>query len=130
VDARTIAAGLNVGRAVVGGALLAAPARAGAAWVGPEATLPSTGVMTRAMGARDLGLALGTLAALRSGRSSGAGGGARTWLLAGVLADAADLAATLAAGRSLPPAGRNGTAVVAAAATATGLALALRGALR
>jgi hypothetical protein len=129
VDARTIAAGLNVGRAVVGGALLAAPARAGAAWVGPEAALPSTGVMTRAMGARDLGLALGTLAALRSG-SRGGGGRARTWLLAGVLADAADLAATLAAGRSLPPAGRNGTAVVAATATATGLALALRGALR
>ena len=129
MDARTIAAGLNVGRAVVGGALLAAPARAGAAWVGPEAALPSTGVMTRAMGARDLGLALGTLAALRSG-SRGGGGGARIWLLAGVLADAADLAATLAAGRSLPPAGRNGTAVVAATATATGLALALRGALR
>ena len=128
MDARTIAAGLNVGRAVVGGALLAAPARAGAAWVGPEAALPSTGVMMRAMGARDLGLALGTLAALRSG--SRGGGGARTWLLAGVLADAADLAATLAAGRSLPPAGRNGTAVVAATATATGLALALRGALR
>ena len=128
MDARTIAAGLNVGRAVVGGALLAAPARAGAAWVGPEAALPSTGVMTRAMGARDLGLALGTLGALRSGRRDG--GGPRTWLLAGVLADAADLAATLAAGRSLPPAGRNGTAVVAVTATATGLALALRGALR
>lgn len=122
MDARTIAAALNVGRAVVGGALLAAPARAGAAWVGPEAQLDSTQVMTRAMGARDLGLGLGTLVALR-----GEGGAARTWLLAGVLADAADLAATLAAGRSLPPAGRNGTAVVASTATALGFALAVRG---
>lgn len=121
MDARTIAAGLNVGRAVVGGALLAAPARAGAAWLGPEAQLESTQVMTRAMAARDLGLGLGTLVALRGG------GGARPWLLAGVLADAADLAATLAAGSALPPAGRNATALVAATATVAGLALALRG---
>jgi hypothetical protein len=120
VEARTVAAGLNLGRAVVGAALLAAPTRAGAAWVGPEAALPSTGVMTRAMGARDLGLGLGTLAALR-------GGDARGWLLAGVLADAADLGATLAAGRALPPAGRNGAAVVAASAVAGGLALVVRG---
>lgn len=119
MGARGIAAGLSVGRAVVGGALLAAPGRAGAAWVGPEAELASTRVLTRAMGARDLGLALGTLAALRSD-------GARPWLLASVLADAADLGATLGAGRALPPAGRTGTALVAATATAAGLALALR----
>ena len=115
MGARGVVIGLSMGRAVVGCALLAAPAKA-AAWIGPEAALPAPQVMTRAMGGRDLALALGTLAAVR-------GDGVRVWLAACALADAADFAATAVAGKALPPAGRAGTMALAAGATVAGLAL-------
>ncbi len=113
---RGVAIGLSLGRAVLGGALLVSPAKAAAVWIGPEAALTAPQVMTRAMGARDVGLGLGTLAAVR-------GDGVRPWLAACVLADATDLVATAIAGRALPPAGRAGTMALAAGATVTGLAL-------
>ncbi len=117
MDARGVAAALALGRIALGGGLALAP-RLGALWVGPEAELTATKVVARGLGARDVGLALGTLAALRRGGRPG------PWLLAGALADATDFGATLAGGRDLPPAGRAGVAAVAGAATATGLALA------
>ncbi|MGI8593150.1 MAG: hypothetical protein ACR2ML_02075 [Solirubrobacteraceae bacterium] len=116
MGARTVVIGLSVGRAVVGGALVAAPAKAAAAWIGPEAALPSSQVLTRAIGGRDLALALGTLAAVT-------GDEVRLWLAACVLADATDFAATAIAGKALPPAGRVGTMALAAGATVAGLAL-------
>src|SRR4051794_41953535 len=70
------------------------------------------------MGARDLAIGLGALAGLRDGR------GARPWLLAGTLADAADLVATLRARDALAPTAVVGIAALAAGATAGGLWLA------
>ena len=116
MDARIVVAGLSLGRIALGGGLVLAP-RLGALWLGPEAELTATEVVARGLGARDVGLALGTLAALRRG-------GVKPWLLAGALADAADFTATLAGGRDLPPAGRAGVIAVAGAATVTGVALA------
>jgi hypothetical protein len=115
MDPRWVVTAIQVGRAVAGAGLLAAPARAGSGWIGPVAEQPATQVFARGFGARDAGLALGTLAALRNGDS------VRTWLWAGVLSDAADCAATAAAGRSLPPAKRNLALAVAAGAALTGV---------
>jgi hypothetical protein len=53
-------------------------------------------VLARALGAREIGLGLGLLASLDRGRP------ARPWLTAGIIADAADLAATVAARDHLP----------------------------
>jgi thiol-disulfide isomerase/thioredoxin len=63
-------------------------------------------------------LGLGLLLALRRGAP------ARGWVEAGVLADAGDLAATLAGGDDLPALGRYGTAAFAASGAALGLAIA------
>ena len=112
---------LAAGRAVLGAGLVAAPALAGAPWVGQDASSPGARVFGRALGARDLVLGLGTLEADRRGV------GSRTWLAAGVIADTVDLAATLAAGDQIPARGRRAVAVLAGGAALTGLAL-LRGA--
>ena len=64
------------------------------------------------LGARDVALALGTCAALRAGR------GARRWMRAGMVADLADLVATLRARDALSP-----MAVPAVAAIAGGSVL-------
>ncbi len=116
VGPREVAIGMSIGRAVLGGALLVAPAKTAEPWIGPEAALTASQVVIRAMGARDISLGLGTLVALREER-------VRPWLAAGVLADAADLVVTAIAGRALPPAGRTGVMALAAGATVAGLAL-------
>jgi hypothetical protein len=117
VDARTAATGFALGRLLIGTALVAAPAKASEGWIGPEADLPTTQVVTRALGIRDLAIAAGTLAAVR-----GEADPAR-WLVAGVASDAVDLGATLVAGDALPPTGRYGVAAVAAGAVVGGLVL-------
>jgi hypothetical protein len=117
MDARTVATGFSLGRALIGTALVAAPAKAAQGWIGPEADLPAAQVVTRALGVRDVAIAVGTLAAVRNG------GDAKPWLVAGIACDAVDLGATLAAGRALPPTGRAGVAVIAAGAVVTGLAV-------
>jgi hypothetical protein len=117
VDARTAATGFALGRALIGAALVATPSKASEGWIGPEADLPTTQVVTRALGARDLAIAVGTLAAVR-GDADPTG-----WLVAGVVSDTVDLGATLAAGDALPPTGRYGVAALAAGAVVTGLAL-------
>ena len=66
---RTIAAG----RVVVGVALVALPGTSAGTWIGPVAKDPAVKVMTRAMGARDLAIGLGTLHALQEGASAGRG---------------------------------------------------------
>lgn len=79
------------GRAVVGAILSVDPGRAGAAWYGHQPTR-TTQMALRSMGARDLAIGVGT--ALATGDS------ARSWLLAGAIADAAD-AATVVIGRGV-----------------------------
>jgi hypothetical protein len=118
MNARSIAMQQAAGRAVVGAALAVAPGVVARGWIGRDASRPGAQVVTTAMGARDLGIALGIAGSLRAGR------GARPWLLAGALADAADLAATLRARDSLPAVAVAGVGALAAGSALVGAWLA------
>jgi hypothetical protein len=96
MDARTLARGQAIGRAVLGAGLSVAPGRVAGPWVGAPARRPAGAVLATAMGARDVGLGLGMLRALDQGH------GAAAWIRAGMLADAADAIATVRARRALP----------------------------
>jgi hypothetical protein len=111
--ARLVAAG----RVGFGVALALSPERVTTPWLGTDAARPGTRVVTRGLGARDLALGAGALAAT--------GADLPAWVAAGIVADAADLAATLAGGDSLPLAGRVLVGGVASGGVALGgLALA------
>ena len=109
---------LAAGRVVVGAALLLAPERAAAAWIGEDARRPAVHAIVRALGIRDL--ILGGLALHVAGRP---GVGPRT-IATCAAADAVDFGATLAVREHLPPAGVAGTLAVAGSATVAGLGLA------
>jgi hypothetical protein len=80
--------------------MLVKPEEAVRAWVGRRAaSYGGTQAITQALGARDLSLGAGALAALMSGND------ARDWVLAGAFADLADLVATATAD-DIPLAGR------------------------
>jgi hypothetical protein len=97
MTARTLARLQALGRIAAGSGLALAPGLVAGGWVGGVADKREGQVLAIGLGGRDLAIALGTLRALSSGR------GAAPWLRAGILADAADLAATLRARDSLPP---------------------------
>jgi hypothetical protein len=112
--ARVVAAG----RIGFGVALILTPERLSTPWLGRDAARTGTQVVTRGLGARDLALGAGALAASESDL--------RLWVAAGIVADVADLVATVAAGDSLPVAGRVLVGAVASAGAALG-AVALAG---
>ncbi|HYF27641.1 MAG TPA: hypothetical protein VD931_18005, partial [Baekduia sp.] len=92
-------------------------------WVGAAIRTPAGAVMTRSQGARDVALGAGALRALRAGD----GAEARRWFAAHLVADATDLAATLAAWNGLPVGRRifaalmaGGSAAIAAMTVAGG----------
>jgi hypothetical protein len=116
MDARTLARLHALGRVAVGGAYALAPGPAARAWVGADG--PGLDVLAIAFGARDAGIGLGVLRALREGH------GARPWVAAGALADTADLVATLRARRDLPALAVAGVAALAAGSAALGALLA------
>src|SRR5215210_114024 len=118
MDARTLARLQAGGRIAVGAALAIAPRRAAAGWLGDDSRRPATQVAVTAFGARDLALGLG------AGYATGQGHGARPWLQAGVLADAADLAATLRARDALSPLAVAGVGALAASSALLGVWLA------
>src|SRR4051794_34580961 len=97
---------LAVGRMVIGAALVVAPGLAAGGWIGGASGDPAVGAVVRGLGGRDLAIGLGTFSALRTGESAG------HWLLAGAISDFCDLAATVIAGRALPPTGRVGVAAI------------------
>jgi len=97
MSARTLARLQAAGRLVAGGGLALAPGVVGGAWVGGPADRRDGQVLAIGLGARDVAIALGTLRALRSRRGAGA------WLRAGIVADSADLLATLRARDNVPP---------------------------
>ncbi len=117
MDTRTLALTHAAGRIAVGAALALAPGTVGRTWVGRASGTPGTRVLTTAMGARDAAIGMGLAAALRSGREPG------DWVRAGVLADAADLLATLRARDDVPALSLVGVAVIASGSTALGLYL-------
>jgi hypothetical protein len=119
MSTRTQIMALALGRLAIGAALVVAPrSPVGSGWVGDDAERPSASLLMRAVGARDVALALGTLATLRQG------GALRPWLIGASLADATDLVATLAAGKAVPAQGRAGIAVLASGALVQQLAIA------
>jgi hypothetical protein len=116
MDVATLARGQAVNRVLFGIALLLAPGRIGRLWVGPLAEDRRAKVLARAVGARDLTLGAGGLAALSEGDRGWAG----RLFAAQAFADAADLVAILLARRELPPASRilGGTLAAGSAAVA------------
>jgi hypothetical protein len=108
------------GRVAIGTAMVLAPDRVAASWIGGrDGDRPGPQVLTQALGIRDAAIGAGVLA-------TAGGEAARTWLLAGVAADAVDLAATLRARDSLPAPAVAGVSVIAAGSALLGLYLATR----
>jgi hypothetical protein len=114
VTPRALLTQLNAGRVALGASMIAAPQIVAGRWVGADGRRPTVGVLGRAFGARDLVLGAGTLGAMRSGR------GLRPWLLAGLVADATDLGATVAGREHLPRASVPMLAVLAGGALVVG----------
>ncbi len=117
---RAAIAAFAAARGGFGAALLAAPERVGGGWLGAVAEQPAAQVAIRGIGARDVALSAGALAALA--REAGL----RPWLLAAVGTDLADVVAAVAARDGLPPRARAGTAILAGAAAVAGAILAAR----
>jgi hypothetical protein len=113
---------LAANRVAFGAAYLLAPGRTGCSWIGKLAEREPTRVFTRALGARDLALGVGALRALLRREPAEA----RNWMAAHAVADGTDLAATMAARKSLPPQGLRFASAMAAASTA----IAITGMLR
>lgn len=107
--------GLGVVRTGVGVALMVAPGWAGRMWVGPGADGPGSKVFARALGARDVALGVQILRGLSRGEV------VRHWILAGFVADAADVTASFVASRNMTPARRVLVPLVASAVGALGV---------
>ena len=102
----SLAIAFGAGRALVGVALLAAPAPIARSWVGADGT-PAT-VLSPLAGRP------GPRASAPASPSAAArGGDPRAWLAGGVLADTVDGIATLAAGDDIPRNGRVATTALA-----------------
>ena len=108
MTARTVAHVYALGRLGLGCALVATPSFAARPWLGDAADAPGTRAVVVGFGARDVGIALGTLTALWSGR------GATGWLRAGMVSDAADLVGTWMERDALPRMAGPGVAAMAA----------------
>lgn len=95
---------MAAGRVAIGLTALAWPSVLARPWVGAAADNVATQVFARSLGARDLALGLGALAALQ--RPDGEPASASAWVAAGALSDSLDVAASLASWRELPRVGR------------------------
>ena len=107
----------------LGVAALAWPSIPARPWVGAAADDLAARVFGRALGARDLALGLGALAALQ--RPAAESGPASAWISAGALSDALDVVASLSAWRELPRGSRWLVAASASGAAVAGAAGAL-----
>ena len=117
---RYAAAAVAVGRVGIGVAALAQPSVPTRPWVGSPADEVGAQVLGRALGARDLALGLGTLAATRKANSGPQPAGA--WYAAGALSDALDMTITLTAWPRLPRTSRWLVAASAGGAAIAGAA--------
>ena len=112
MDSKQLVRGLGVGRVAFGIAFLVAPGVTGRLWIGDGATKPGARTLTRAVGARDLVMGAGILAASEGGRP------VRDLLQQAGAVDVLDFTATLLAGGRLPTTSRRLTLAVAASAAA------------
>jgi hypothetical protein len=99
-------------RVAYGAALIATPERLARRWLGPATAGGATQVPLRALGAREVLLHAGGLAAAAHGNSL------RPWFAASIAGDLTDIAATVAARRELPDAAAGLTALVAGGSAA------------
>jgi hypothetical protein len=120
---RYAATAAAVARVAVGVAALTWPAVPARPWVGASADELTAEVLGRALGARDLALGLGTLAAIRKAPPGPWPAGAL--YAAGALSDALDAAITVAAWPRLPKTTRWLVAAASAGAAIAGAAGAL-----
>src|ERR687898_3429570 len=97
MEARDLAAGLAGGRIAIGVVSLLAPGLVGRAMMGPDGDSRGTRLFLRVVGARDLALGIGVLAALD--RNAPVHG----WLRASAVVDGLDAAGNLPAPHPLPP---------------------------
>ena len=111
------------GRVALGLTALAWPSVPARPWVGESADDLAARVFGRALGARDVALGLGALAALQ--RPGAEPGSVAAWVAAGALSDALDVAASLASWGELPQITRWLVAASAGGAALTGAAAAL-----
>ncbi len=118
------AVAVAAGRVALGLAALGWPSVPARPWVGAAADDLAARVFGRALGARDLALGLGALTALQRHPAAEAGP-ACTWVAAGALSDALDVAASLASWHELPRITRWLVAASAGGAALTGAAAAL-----
>lgn len=100
-------------RIAYGAALVAAPARTTSSWLGAGVKRPEATVALRALGAREVVLHAGALAAALGGAP------VRPWLLASIGGDCVDVAATVASRGGLP----DGAPVKAFVVTGTAVAI-------
>lgn len=107
---------IGAGRIVIGLALLAAPSRAGAGWLGESAATPGTQAVLRGMGVRDTLIGIGQV------HTAGDPQRGYRWARTSAIADAGDLVATLVARRGLPASGVRGAVALAGLAALGGLA--------
>lgn len=96
LDSRESARYMSLARFGIGVALLLFPRRCARGWLGEGAAAwQGTSVAMRAVGARDVAIAVGTMTALEDG------GDVSAWLRAAATSDAGDTAAILLAFRNL-----------------------------
>lgn len=97
MEPRDLAVGLAGGRIAIGVVSLLAPGLVGRAMLGPDGDSGATRLLLRVVGARDLALGVGVLAALDRDAP------VRGWLQASAVADGLDAAGSLLARRHLRP---------------------------
>lgn len=115
VSPRALARSCAIGRVALGAALVVAPRPTGRAWIGEDARRGGPAVLARALGVREV--VLGMMAVHTLDHPEVAPRWQRT--LAGC--DLADLGATVAARRSLPPGAVAGIVALAGTAAAAEL---------
>jgi hypothetical protein len=116
MNARNLARGIAVGRIAFGVAMLVAPKRVAAGWVGgAHAERPAVQALMRSIGIRDLVIGMIALHTVDHPEI-----GPR-WQATSAAVDSVDLIATVAAASDLPAAGVAGTSLIAGGAAAAGL---------
>jgi len=115
--ARQAAVAVAALRIAYGAALAVAPARTTRSWLGSDASRPATGVALRALGAREIVLHGGAVAAALSGAP------VRPWLVASMGGDCSDVLATFGAGSHLPDGAAVKTLAVAGGSAALSAAV-------
>jgi hypothetical protein len=121
--ARRGAVAVAAARVAIGLTVLARPSIASRPWVGVGADDLVARVFARSLGARDLALGLGALAALQD--PAAGSGSASLWVAAGAVSDSLDVVTSLLSWRELPRISRWLVVSSAAAAAITGAAGAL-----